>query len=121
MNASSLRIIPFVFNSAAMRRVEYPGRSITKICPEGETGASSAHANQPAPPSAAIRMSQTTLRRMTVEKMIERLENLRFEAGNGLATRFQSSPIRFQRDSSCTLICRAILKYSGDHRFLHET
>jgi hypothetical protein len=66
MNASSLRMIPFVLNSAAMRRVEYPGCSITKVGPEGATGVSTAHASQPPNPSAAMRTSQAILRTMEV-------------------------------------------------------
>ena len=42
-----LRITPADFSSAAIRRVEYPGRNITNFCPSGVTGIHSAHASQP--------------------------------------------------------------------------
>jgi hypothetical protein len=57
-------MIPFAFNSAAMRRVENPGRSITNVCPEGSVGMKTAHANQPTDPNAATRTSHTILRTM---------------------------------------------------------
>ena len=42
-----------------MRRVEYPGRSMTNFCPAGWTGIQSAHASQP---PVAIAASSTSVR-----------------------------------------------------------
>ena len=47
IKAKRLRITPAALSSAAIRRVEYPGRSITNFCPAGVTGSHSAHASQP--------------------------------------------------------------------------
>ena len=62
MNASSLWITPLFFNSVAMRRVEYPGRSSTKVCAKGVAGTHSAHAAHPAKANTMIRKSQEIVR-----------------------------------------------------------
>jgi hypothetical protein len=59
-------MIPLSFSSVAMRRVEYPGRSMTKTCPETSDGMNSAHANQPAAATTASKKSHTILRTICV-------------------------------------------------------
>jgi hypothetical protein len=66
MNAFSLWMIPLVFSSEAMCRVEYLGRSITKVWPDGSTGMSNAHANQAPKAQPVMSTSQKILRMMAV-------------------------------------------------------
>ena len=46
-NAFALRMTPADFNSAAMRRVENPGRSMTNVWRPGASGSHSAQASHP--------------------------------------------------------------------------
>ena len=55
-------MMPAFLSSAAMRCVEYPGRSMTNVCPEGSTGVSRAQANHPAFLVTTISISQRSLR-----------------------------------------------------------
>src|SRR5205807_198716 len=62
-----------------MRRVEYPGRSITKVFAGGVVGISIAHANQPAAARTATRMSQKSLLTMSIgslDDMVSRFRRL---------------------------------------------
>src|SRR5271167_3566996 len=64
--AAALRMTPADCSSLAIRRLEYPGRKSTNVCPAGVTGCVSAQASHPPKARTASKRSEKNARMLAI-------------------------------------------------------